>query len=211
MRRAILILTCAGLALAACTDSADLPTEPQTAAPEAAAPLFTVNTLTGDTEVDPSGVSGDPSYVFPSTNEANYAAGWAHVLFVDVAVEQVTLEFVSLRGFYSCFEYRIDDEAPTSSANGGVNYNTDITDGMWSFTCQNASSGQLTFTAADHVDIRMGFGAERDERFDWTRFYVLSLANKDQCRDGDWQALGFKSQGQCVRYVETGKDSRTGG
>jgi len=54
-------------------------------------------------------------------------------------------------------------------------------------------------------------GAEGDERFDWTRFYVLSLENKDQCRDGDWEALGFKNQGQCVRFVETGKDSRTGG
>jgi hypothetical protein len=40
---------------------------------------------------------------------------------------------------------------------------------------------------------------------------VLSLENKDACRDGDWEALGFKNQGQCVRYVETGKDSRTGG
>jgi hypothetical protein len=69
----------------------------------------------------------------------------------------------------------------------------------------------MTFSAAGHVDIRMGFGAERDERFDWTRFYVLSLENKDECKDGEREALGFKNQGQCVRYVETGKDSRTEG
>jgi len=206
MKYGTLILACAGLALAACSESGDLPTEP-----EAAAPLFTVNTPTGDTEVDPSEVSGDLSYVFPSTNEINYGLGWAHVLFVDVAVEQVMLEFIQPRLFFACFEYRIDNEAPSSSANGGVNYNPDITDGMWNYTCQNASSAELTFNAASHVDIRMGFGSERDERFDWTRFYVLSLENKDQCRDGDWEALGFKNQGQCVRYVETGKDSRTGG
>lgn len=34
---------------------------------------------------------------------------------------------------------------------------------------------------------------------------------KDECKDGGWQspefeALGFKNQGQCVRFVETGKD-----
>ena len=199
MKHTTLVLACAGLALAACSDSGDLPTEP-----EAAAPLFTVNTPTGEEQVGTSAV-------FPSTNELNYATGWAHVLFVDVAVEQVTLEFVQPRSFAACFEYRIDDEAPTSSANGGVNYNPGITDGLWNFTCQNGSSAQLTFAAADHVDIRMGFGAETDERFNWTRFYVLSLENKDACRDGDWEALGFKNQGQCVRYVETGKDSRTGG
>jgi len=69
---------------------------------------------------------------------------------------------------------------------------------------------EMTLTAREHVDVRMGFGAEKDERFDWTRFYVLSLDNKDQCKDGQWQAMGFKNQGQCVRYVETGMDSRVG-
>lgn len=31
---------------------------------------------------------------------------------------------------------------------------------------------------------------------------------KDVCKDGGWEAYGFKNQGQCVRYIETGKDSR---
>ncbi len=33
-------------------------------------------------------------------------------------------------------------------------------------------------------------------------------ANKGECMKGGWQAFGFKNQGQCVRMVETGKDSR---
>jgi len=57
----------------------------------------------------------------------------------------------------ACFEYRLDLEAPT----GTPNYNPDITDGLWAF--------------------RMVFGAERDERFDWTRLNVLSLPNKKEC------------------------------
>ena len=28
------------------------------------------------------------------------------------------------------------------------------------------------------------------------------------CRDGGWQNLGFRNQGQCIRFVTTGKDSR---
>ena len=29
----------------------------------------------------------------------------------------------------------------------------------------------------------------------------------NDCRDGGWQALGFRNQGQCIRFVNTGKDS----
>lgn len=32
--------------------------------------------------------------------------------------------------------------------------------------------------------------------------------DKDGCKDGGWEAHGFRNQGQCVRFVETGKDSR---
>lgn len=31
---------------------------------------------------------------------------------------------------------------------------------------------------------------------------------KADCFDGGWEAFGFANQGQCVRFVETGKDSR---
>ena len=30
----------------------------------------------------------------------------------------------------------------------------------------------------------------------------------DQCRKGGWKSFGFKNQGQCIRFVQTGKDSR---
>jgi hypothetical protein len=38
--------------------------------------------------------------------------------------------------------------------------------------------------------------------------YKKDPTNKDQCKDGGWESYGFKNQGQCVRFVETGKDSR---
>lgn len=32
--------------------------------------------------------------------------------------------------------------------------------------------------------------------------------SKMDCKDGNWASFGFKNQGQCVRFMETGKDSR---
>lgn len=32
--------------------------------------------------------------------------------------------------------------------------------------------------------------------------------SKNDCKKGDWDQFGFKNQGQCVRFMETGKDSR---
>lgn len=34
------------------------------------------------------------------------------------------------------------------------------------------------------------------------------LVSAEQCKKGGWAAFGFKNQGQCIRYVNTGKDSR---
>jgi len=197
MKKLIPLLAGAALVLAACDQT---PTEPAADAPAAAS---------FDEAVTGTPVGFENS-VTPSTNEYNEANGWAHATYADVVVGEVTVEFVSTRAFYSCFEYKIDDEAPTSANNGGVNYNPAVLDGLWDYVCRNNDTSQMTFTAEQYVDIRMVFGAERDERFDWTRFYVLTPPNKDECKDGDWEAMGFKNQGQCVRFVETGKDSRVG-
>lgn len=37
---------------------------------------------------------------------------------------------------------------------------------------------------------------------------LVEIDDKDQCRDGAWEAAGFKNQGQCIRFVNTGQDSR---
>jgi hypothetical protein len=33
-------------------------------------------------------------------------------------------------------------------------------------------------------------------------------STKEDCKDGGWENFGFQNQGQCVRFVETGEDSR---
>ena len=37
---------------------------------------------------------------------------------------------------------------------------------------------------------------------------TATVFSKAACRDAGWKDLGFRNQGQCVRYVNTGKDSR---
>jgi hypothetical protein len=32
--------------------------------------------------------------------------------------------------------------------------------------------------------------------------------DRDACKSGGWRGFGFRNQGQCIRFVETGKDSR---
>ena len=148
--------------------------------------------------------------VTPSTNEINRTNGWAHVDQLAQGIGTTELQFISTRAFYSCFEYRTDgDTSQVLSENGGNNYNTLVTDGLYPYVCLNNDTATRTIVADEYVEVRMVFGAETDERFDWTRFEVLSdPQSKEDCKDGGWEQYGFRNQGQCVRFVETGGDSR---
>ena len=145
--------------------------------------------------------------VTPSTNDINRTNGWAHVDQTSVDVGEATLNFISTRAFYSCFEYRTDGD--TSQKTSDTNYNTDITDGLYPYHCQNNNSNTYTITANEYVEVRMVFGAEADERFDWTRFDVLQPEvplSKDECKKGGWETFinpTFKNQGDCVSYVQS--------
>jgi hypothetical protein len=162
---------------------------------------------------DPVGgteVANNPAtYVMPSTNQINHDAGYAYVQLVAASLGQVELKFVQPNSWASCFEYRSDDEAPISS----TNYNPDVVDGLWNDTCVNGGTNATpagateTISASDHVDVRMVFGAERDERFDWTRFYPLTLTSMDQCKDGAWEGFGFRNQGQCIASIVANDNS----
>lgn len=42
----------------------------------------------------------------------------------------------------------------------------------------------------------------------WHNGDVDELRARDDCMDGGWEHFDFRNQGQCIRYVNTGKDSR---
>ena len=114
----------------------------------------------------------DVNAVTPSTNDLNKSKTptmWAHVNQLSIGPGTTDLEFVSMRSFYSCFEYRTDGD---TSQVIGTNYNPDITDGLYPYYCQNNDSRTETISANEYVEVRMVFGGETDERFDWTRFDV---------------------------------------
>jgi hypothetical protein len=137
--------------------------------------------------------------VTPSTNDANRDNGWAHFNVLAERRGEVDIEFVSTRTFFSCFEYRSDGAPPPDDS---PNFNTDITDGLWSYVCVNNSTATRSLTADEYVEIRMVFGAERDERFDWTRVDVLEPLAKDDCKNGGYEDEGFFNQGRCVASVQ---------
>ena len=154
------------------------------------------------------GVSGAvASSHAPSTNDQNRTNGWAHVNQLSQDIGETTLEFVNPRNFASCFEYRTDGD--TSQAVATANPNPAVDD-RYPHLCVDADSVEMTFEANEYVEVRMVFGAESDERFDWTRFDVIPDAQtKSDCKKGGYADYGFKNQGQCVRFVKTGKDSRS--
>jgi len=117
-------------------------------------------------------VMAEVNAVTPSTNDINRDNGWAHV-DATPGFGEITFDFISTRSFYSCFEYRTDGD--TSQKIAEENYNTDITDGLYLYYCQINNNRIETISANEYIEVRMVFGAETDERFDWTRFDVLYL------------------------------------
>lgn len=116
-----------------------------------------------------SAISG----VFPSTNSQNIVNGWGNVTETGDGADSVTLKFTSTRAFWSCFEYRTDGD--TSQVTSPTNFNSEILDGLYPYYCQNNSNSTHTITANEYVEVRLSFGDEKDERFDWTRFDVADL------------------------------------
>mgnify|MGYP001256357999 CR=1 FL=1 len=151
------------------------------------------------------------AYDFPSTNDANRAAGLPHVNLVSAGLTSVTLEFVNPTASLAFFEYRIDGEAAGTTPHpvviGDVIHPGVCVDGRPAPAPACSSDSIVrTFEATDLVEVRLALGGERDWDFDWTPFPVREIT-KDDCKHGGWRELGFRNQGQCIRFVnEQGHD-----
>lgn len=145
--------------------------------------------------------------VTPSTNDTNRTNEWAYVDQISQGVGTTDLQFISTRTFPSCFEYRADGD--TTQKTSVTNYNPSVTDGLYPFVCVNNSTATRTITANQYVEVRMVFGAENDERFDWTRFDVTPAqveptttpvpttttteVNPDKCPNNDLKFQGIQT------------------
>lgn len=102
------------------------------------------------------------------------AVAWtpASVTFVSATADSVTVELSAPNPWWACFEYRTDGDTSQSL---GANYNSAYPD-LYPYWCLNNQTVQRTIPANEYVEIRMVFGSESDERFDWVRFDVAASA-----------------------------------
>lgn len=151
------------------------------------------------------------AYDYPSTNEANQANGFPYVELVSQDVGEVTLRFVNDTNSLAFFEYRIDGQVVSSGTPHPVVTGEFIYPGV-SVDSRGVAEPVITeqtFQAEETVEVRLALGGERDWDFDWVSFSVLSRADaRAECKQGGWESQGFRNQGQCIRFVNTGKDSR---
>ncbi len=153
------------------------------------------------------------AYTFPSTNDANRAAGHPHVNQVSNGPGTVTLEFVNTTNSLAYFEYRIDGvevgTTPHPVVTGDVIHPGVCVDGR-STIATGCTRGPMVRTLAANttVEVRLALGGERDWDFDWTTFSVVNPTTRADCVNGGWAAYRFANQGQCIRFVNTGVDSR---
>lgn len=84
-------------------------------------------------------------------------------------------------------------------------------------------NGTLAISSLADVSVEVGavilnqfnYGSESlDYSVRWSNFAfgdVTTITNpvsKDECKNNGWAAFGFRNQGLCIQYVNTGKDSR---
>lgn len=74
----------------------------------------------------------------------------------------------------------------------------------------NGQDAGSSFAGSDTIG-QVFLNHYNDSVLDYTAHWhagVTEIDSKDQCKDGNWEGLGFKNQGQCLRFVNTGQDSR---
>ncbi len=117
------------------------------------------------------------AYAYPSTHANNVTNGWAHAEVLDDSVPgKITMRFYGgtqiSANHISCFEYRTDGDIGQALAS--PNPNPAVEDRYPAFCVNGHSSTDKQFLGNDYVEIRSTFGAEADERFDWTLFDILA-------------------------------------
>jgi hypothetical protein len=81
-------------------------------------------------------------------------------------------------------------------------------------TVFGGTAGNCTYTAAGVYTVTI-LVDDDDDGHGIETFEVVVVpeapvnpVTKDNCKNGGWMAYGFRNQGQCIRFVQTGRDSR---
>lgn len=166
---------------------------------------------------------------FPTLNEDSYAAHW-HVGLPDTEAPDVAItdpaDGETVSGMVDIFgtvtddnpdHYWLviqDDEGDTVAGPGTVNedesftneelftWNTTLVpDGTYTIRLEaRDEGGNKDAGSVDAIDVTVMNTVVEPEPTD--------PVTKDECKDGGWEDFGFRNQGQCIRFVNTGMDSR---
>lgn len=93
------------------------------------------------------------------------------------------------------------------SGNGAVN-SANFTLDVGSNLIPLSDFPNLTELAASDIDGIAFSGINTFERFAIGTAGPSNPGSMDECKNGGWEDFGFRNQGQCVRFVNTGQDSR---
>ena len=91
-----------------------------------------------------------------------------------------------------------------------LNLFDDNGDLLWSATRNNPADEIETIVGGNryawftHVDAADGIEIDNHALYQ----LVDEPTSMDDCKEGNFEAFGFRNQGQCIRYVNTGQDSR---
>ncbi len=164
-------------------------------------------TLLGD------GVTADPSMSY-LLNPAGFSSeAWE---FSTSANEDGTINLLyQYTGFHAFFQVTVFAEAFVTGTNGTITIPL-INDGPVN-CCDSPSagftySGEVTLTVeeGDTFGFRFG-GSNGDSNNQLGGTFTVDLNkpySKEECKFDGWENFGFINQGQCVRFIETGEDSR---
>lgn len=105
---------------------------------------------------------------------------------------------------------RLTFNAAQPRANGRPTWSPD---GQWLAFDSNVHSGApydvfKLLVADPTLVLNLSNHTTNDEQPHWGGRPVVNPTTPEDCRNGGWMRYGFKNQGQCVRYLQAGKDGR---
>ncbi len=158
------------------------------------------------------GVTADPkmSYLL---NPAGFSTQTWQLSTTATKSQTVTLPF-HYNGFHAFFQVTVFVQV-FHTTGAGTSTTTLISQGP--VDCCTPPSGGFNLSGSTTLNVAPGdvygfrFGGsnfDSNNQLGGTFSVDLHPDNKDECKKGGWEQFGFRNQGQCVRFIETGKDSR---
>lgn len=151
-------------------------------------------------------------------NDANRDAGRPHINLVDIDGWKVTIEFVNPHtGWPWAWDVRVDGAEGTEDNWTGQTISQGPLKGEdFGLAYERVSLGPdddevretRTFQATELVEVILRRGPEQMWYVPSREFEPEQPETPDDCRQGGYERFGFRNQGRCIQYVNTGKDSR---